>query len=69
MYQLEEALAQSNTNAKMLMQVHDELIFEVPEGQLEATCKLVRDVMEHIVALEVPLTVGIGHGHNWEDAH
>ena len=59
--------------AKMLLQVHDELIFEVDEGAVDKTIERVRDVMEGAampaVKLTVPLTVDAGQGANWAEAH
>ena len=51
--------------SKMLLQVHDELIFNVPEGELEIMKELVRRHMEHAVELSVPLTVDVKAGHDW----
>jgi DNA polymerase-1 len=57
----------------MLLQVHDELLFEVPHAQVEATSKLVREVMEGAAApavdLDVPLVAEAGTGPNWGEAH
>ena len=53
----------------MLLQVHDELVFEVPEAQVEATTALVRQVMESAAVLSVPLVVDTGIGENWDQAH
>jgi len=59
--------------AKMLLQVHDELIFEVDEAAVDETTSVVRDVMEGAsdpaVKLDVPLVVDAGRGHNWAEAH
>jgi DNA polymerase-1 len=49
----------------MLLQVHDELVFEVPPDELEATKELVKHEMEHAAALSVPLVVDLGVGGNW----
>ena len=54
--------------AKMLLQVHDELVFEVPEHELEAVRALVVHEMEHAAELSVPLVVATGFGDNWLDA-
>jgi DNA polymerase-1 len=51
------------------MQVHDELVFEVPEGELIAMERLVSHEMEHAVPLRVPLRVDVNHGRNWSEAH
>ena len=53
----------------MLLQVHDELVFEVPEDQAQKTAQTVKDVMENIVSLSVPLIADVGIGPNWAEAH
>jgi DNA polymerase-1 len=55
--------------AKMILQVHDELLFEVREEEIEGAAKFIRESMENAVSLTVPLTVNIGIGHNWAEAH
>ena len=55
-------------DAHMLLTVHDELVFEVPESTVEAAAELVQDRMEHAVDLEVPLQADVGWGPNWADA-
>ncbi len=55
--------------ARMLLQVHDELLFEVPEKEADKTAKLVKRVMEDAAHLSVPLTVDTGTGLTWNDAH
>jgi DNA polymerase-1 len=52
----------------MLLQVHDELVFEVPPGEVEPMTRLVREHMEKVVELRVPLVVDIGVGPNWLEA-
>lgn len=69
MIQLEQRLEASDLAGRMLLQVHDELLLEVPRSQLEATTELVRDCMENAVPLSVPLSVDFGHGQNWLEAH
>ncbi len=54
--------------ARMILTVHDELLFEAPEGEAGAVADLVRDVMERAFPLDVPLTVDVGIGRNWKDA-
>lgn len=63
------ALSETGLRAKMLLQVHDELVFEVPEEELEKTTELVRTRMENVVKLDVPLIVDVSHGDNWSEAH
>ena len=54
---------------KMIMQVHDELVFEVPESEVDKFQENIRDLMENVAKLDVPLKVDIGVGNNWEQAH
>jgi DNA polymerase-1 len=53
----------------MILQVHDELNFDVPAGELDRVRELVRQEMEQAAQLQVPLTVDVGHGSNWLEAH
>ncbi|MEO8477210.1 MAG: DNA polymerase I [Actinomycetota bacterium] len=55
-------------DCRMLLTVHDELVFEVPEATVEEAAKLVRERMEHAVELDVPLQADVGWGQNWSDA-
>jgi len=54
---------------KMIMQVHDELVFEVPENEVDIFKENIADLMENVAELDVPLKVDIGVGDNWEQAH
>ncbi|MGH7475897.1 MAG: DNA polymerase I [Longimicrobiales bacterium] len=65
MIQIHQALAASGAAARMLLQVHDELVFEVPVAELDATRELVARCMETAFQLDVPLMVGLGVGDNW----
>ena len=73
MVRLPGALAEKNLSARMLLQVHDELIFEAPEKEIEATRKLVASVMEKaalpVVEISVPLVVEARAADNWDAAH
>jgi len=73
MVRMEDALAEARLAARMLLQVHDELIFEVPEGEVAATIPVVTKVMEHAampaVDLKVPLQVDARAADNWDEAH
>jgi DNA polymerase-1 len=53
----------------MVLQVHDELVFDVPQVELEQVRALVKEEMEGAVDLDVPLEVEMGVGANWRDAH
>jgi DNA polymerase-1 len=54
---------------RMLLNVHDELVFDVPKKEKKAAEKMVVDIMENVVKLDVPLRVDVGWGKNWADAH
>ncbi len=69
MIKLPKALADEGLSALMLLQVHDELIFEVVEAEIAPTTAVVRQVMEASAHLDVPLTVDVGVGLNWAEAH
>jgi DNA polymerase-1 len=69
MVRLPRALRDAGLKARMLLQVHDELVFEVPEAEVEATSAIVRQIMESVATLRVPLSVDIGQGHSWAEAH
>ena len=73
MIQMPGALKEANLNAKMLLQVHDELVFEVPEDEVEKTTPIITSVMEKAalpaLQISVPLTVDCGIGDNWNEAH
>ncbi|MCW8915202.1 MAG: DNA polymerase I [Magnetovibrio sp.] len=69
MVRVPDALKDAGLDAKMLLQVHDELIFEVPDAQVDATQALVKKVMEGAASLDVPLVVDAGIGDNWDEAH
>src|SRR5690625_3551414 len=68
MIDLNERLERENLRSRLLMQVHDELILEVPEDELEAVKQLVPEVMEQTVTLDVPLKVDYAYGKSWFDA-
>ena len=69
MLQIDKALPAAAPHARMLLQVHDELVFEAPEAEVAATEEVVKRVMEKPYPLEVPLVVGVGVGKSWGDAH
>ena len=62
-------ISKANFNAKMLMQVHDELVFEVHSKKLKEFVKEINDRMTKNNDLIVPLEIDIGHGNNWDEAH
>ncbi|WP_232698935.1 DNA polymerase I [Brevibacillus daliensis] len=68
MIQMQKTLEEKQLKSRMLLQVHDELVFEVPEEELEIMKELVADVMEHALELDVPLKVDVNYGRSWYDA-
>ncbi len=62
-------LQDAGSSAHMLLQVHDELVFEVPEAEVDGVCRLVRESMEGVWSLKVPLRVDVRSGANWSEAH
>jgi DNA polymerase-1 len=67
MIRIDDALRAGNLRTKMLLQVHDELVFEAPPEELDIVAGIVRREMEQAAVLSVPLVVDIGVGHNWLD--
>jgi DNA polymerase-1 len=68
MLDVEKALDDAGMKSRMLLQVHDELVFEIANGERDALEELVRDKMGHAVELAVPLDVSVGVGRSWHDA-
>lgn len=68
MIRMQEAIEEKGLASRMLLQVHDELVFEVPESELEVMRKLVPEVMENALSLDVPLKVDVSDGRTWYDA-
>ena len=68
MIHLHDRLAAGDTGARMLLQVHDELLLEVPEARVEQAREIVREEMEGAIQLDVPLKVDMGVGPSWYDS-
>ncbi len=68
MIKIDKLLSEGNYKTKMLLQVHDELIFDVPKNELEKIKELIKDTMENIYKLKVPLKVEINYGKDWYEA-
>ena len=68
MIKIQDEIEKRNLNSKMLVQVHDELVFTVPNNEVEIMGNLIRDVMENIYKLEVPLKVDVEYGKTWYEA-
>ena len=69
MIHVDAALRAAALSAVMILQVHDELVFEAPEAEVEAVSELARKQMEGVFALSVPLVVDVGVGRDWREAH
>ncbi|HMV22869.1 MAG TPA: DNA polymerase I [Saprospiraceae bacterium] len=70
MINIQKALSESNFKTKMILQVHDELVFDVPVSEADKVSELIRNKMIHAIpSLKVPIEVGIGRGQNWLEAH
>lgn len=69
MIKIDKELSVRKFKSKMLLQVHDELVFDVHKSEKSEVTKIIRKSMENAVSLAVPLTVDIGAGNNWLEAH
>jgi DNA polymerase-1 len=69
MIRIDAALAQAGCRSAMLLTVHDELVFEVPPEEADEVTRVVREIMEGVWQLRVPLRVNVASGDNWAEAH
>lgn len=69
MVNCDKAIAEKGLQSKIVLQIHDELLFEVPENEIEIMEKLIKYEMENAVILSIPLTIELGKGANWAVAH
>ena len=69
MIRIHNQLQAQKLQTRMLLQVHDELVFDVPKTELELVKPLIKDAMENAFTLAVPLVADLGVGNNWLDAH
>ena len=69
MLRVDRRIDQEGLRARMIIQVHDELVFDCPDNELPALEALVREEMEGAYSLEVPLVVDLGKGSDWAQAH
>lgn len=69
MINIHRELEKRGMKTRMILQVHDELIFDTPKKELDELIPIVEDLMKNAIAMEVPIEVGIGHGSNWLEAH
>jgi DNA polymerase-1 len=68
MIRVDDALVREGLQARLLLQIHDELVFEFPEKEKDTLVSLVKNEMENALSLRVPLKVDIGIGKNWSEA-
>ena len=68
-FKLMKWLEKEKPRVKMIMQVHDELVFEVHKDDLEKVSQKIHELMENSMKLDVPLLVEVGSGENWDQAH
>lgn len=66
---IEDKLKADGLRARILLQIHDEILLEIPNAETTATAHVVKHLMETTTTLRVPVEVGIGWGHNWDEAH
>lgn len=69
MINIQARLSRENLASKMILQVHDELVFEIPDHEIDVMKKLVKEEMEGVLKLSVPINVDICVGKNWDEAH
>jgi len=69
MIRIDERIKQEKVNARMILQIHDELLFETAKSDLHDLMMLVREEMEGAMELDVPIEVSVGYGKNWHEAH
>ena len=69
MIKIHNRMEAGDWKAKMLLQVHDELVFDVPKTEVESLSAMVKEEMENAFSLDVPLVVDLGVGNNWLEAH
>jgi DNA polymerase-1 len=69
MIEVDRQLSKKQLKSKMILTVHDELVFDALREEMDELCEIVKKTMENVVGLEVPLLVEIGKGVTWLDAH
>jgi len=69
MISVQRWLDEEKLQAKLVMQVHDELVLEVPDAEVANVIERVRELMQNVARLEAPLVVDVGSGDNWDEAH
>jgi DNA polymerase-1 len=69
MIRIHQDIIDQKLNSKMTMQVHDELVFDVPKAEIEIMKKIIESRMKNAIDMKVPILVEVGEGSNWLEAH
>ena len=69
MIRIDKKIYEQNLQSRMILQVHDELVFDVPKEEKDVLSKIVKKEMENALELRVPLVVDVGIGKNWLESH
>ena len=69
MLEVPSRLEAASLRTQMLLQIHDELVFEAPDAEVDASVAIIREAMESAVPLRVPLVADVGVGESWSEAH
>ena len=69
MIRIHQDIIDQKLNSKMTMQVHDELVFDVPKAEIEMMKKIIESRMKNAIDMKVPILVEVGEGSNWLEAH
>ena len=69
MINVDRRIRQEGLQSRMVLQIHDELVFDAVHEEVDTLCKIVKEEMENVTTLSVPLTVECNYGNNWLEAH
>jgi DNA polymerase-1 len=69
MIRIHQDIIDQKLDSKMTMQVHDELVFDVPKSETEIMKRIIEDRMKNAIKMKVPILVEVGEGNNWLEAH
>ena len=69
MINIQNDITEKGLQGKMIMQVHDELVFDVPNQEIDVFKKIIENRMKNAIDLQVPIEIEIGQGKNWLEAH
>ena len=69
MINVDRRISEAGLQSKMVLQIHDELVFDAVREEVDILQKIVKEEMENVIELSVPLTVECNHGNNWLEAH